>query len=481
MDKQSKSNIIKDESPRSLARAARKRAAMSALRTARTPFLIIALFIFAALIGVPLILNGTVTAVGLPASAALAEPTMTLTPKPTLEQTAAPTAEATATPAPVIAEVTASPDVQFDTASYTDIAPGADMPIISKIQDKLMQLGYMESSEPTEHFGPATQEAVKRFQNSHYMTVTGVLDPLTQAVLFSDSAKLYVLNAGDKGDEVSQLQTRLADLSYYEDKENGYFGTATARALSAFQAKNGLIATGAADSETRALIYSPRAIPAVEPTPSPTPKPTKTPKPTNTPKPQSTSSYTPAPASTYYAEQTPYGWGNPNPDPDPYVPEPTVTPYIWETPAMPTFEPTAPPTQNPFDDDTPASADVSSFLAIARMQEGKPYIYSTEGPDSFDCSGFVYYSLRSVGVSVKRYSAAGFAEIGAWQTVSGKGNLAPGDLIFFRSDSSPTISHTGIWLGGNTYIHASSSAGKVVVSAWSDWSARNFVMGKRVF
>lgn len=453
---------------KTLAKIARRRAAKGALRSARTPFIAVVAVALFALVGVPLMLNGTILESGLPARAALAEPprpSLSPAPPPTPSSTPAPTLEPTAS-----AKEEEPIQARFDVASYTDIEPGVDMAAIINIQSRLMELGYMESAEPTEHFGPATQEAVKRFQNSHYITVTGALDALTQAVLFSSSAKLYVLNEGDKGDEVSQLQARLGDLSYYEDKENGYFGTATARALSAFQVKNGLSATGSADEETRALIYSPRAVPAVEPTPTPTPKPTKTPKPTRSPKPTSTPS-----SGVNWPGTTSGGWNVPNPDPQTQTPVPTDS--AWNPQPIQT----AAPTQNPFDGETLASADVSGFLAVARMQEGKPYIYSTEGPNSFDCSGFVYYSLRSVGVKVKRYSAAGFSELGAWQTIQGKANLIPGDLIFFRNDSSAAISHTGIWLGGNSYIHASSSAGRVVVSTWSDWSARNFMMGKRVF
>jgi cell wall-associated NlpC family hydrolase len=123
---------------------------------------------------------------------------------------------------------------------------------------------------------------------------------------------------------------------------------------------------------------------------------------------------------------------------------------------------------------------VDALITAAKSKLGAPYVWSEEGPDCFDCSGLVYFSLRSAGMSVGRYSASGYSQVSSWQSVSFS-ELQTGDLIFFRSDSKESISHTGIWLGGNKYIHASSSAGKVVISSWSDWANRNFVLGKRVW
>jgi len=173
----------------------------------------------------------------------------------------------------------------------------------------------------------------------------------------------------------------------------------------------------------------------------------------------------------------------PTPTPKPKTtPKPKVTPKPETNPGVGTTK-TAPPTNNQSGGGSVAEAtgDVSGFIATAKAQQGKPYVLGDEGPNSFDCSGLVHYSLNSNGVKVGRMSAKNYAKIDSWETVYTTGDLRTGDLLFFRSDSSATISHTGIWLGGNKYIHASSSAGKVVISSWSDWSNRNFSHGKRVF
>lgn len=339
---------------------------------------------------------------------------------------------------------------------------------VALIQQQLMHLWYMESDEPTEYFGPATEAAIRRFQRSHFMKETGVADAQTQAVLFSESAKPYVLEKGYSGEDVRALQLRLEELGYYADKSNGYFGTATTRAVSAFQTKNRLGASGAVDFDTKDLIFSPAARPAVDPTPTPTPTPTKTPRVT----PPASSSPTPT--------KTPAASSSPKPSASATV-KPSATPDGgWEAPidtpaqtASPTF------TQTP----VIADGDVDDFIAVAKEQLGKPYVYGAKGPDSFDCSGLVYYCLRSVGVKVSRYSASGFSQMDSWTTVYGKDNLRRGDLLFYKSDgsSSTYVTHVAIWLGSGQILHASTSAGQICYTTWGSWSENNFLFAKRVF
>ena len=312
-------------------------------------------------------------------------------------------------------------------------------PVVAQIQERLAELNYIDGDEPSETFGEPVAAALKRFQRIHHMTETGEADPLTQELLFSDKAAYYRLQQGDEGEDVESMQERLYELGYEVEKKNGYFGVATAKALSSFQTRNKIDATGIMDTDTADILYSNNARPKVDPTPTPTPKPKTTPKPKATPRPE-------------------------------------TNPGVGTTK-------TAPPTNQQSGGGSVAEAtgNVSGFIATAKAQQGKPYVLGDEGPNSFDCSGLVHYSLNANGVKVGRMSAKNYAKIDSWETIYTTGDLKAGDLLFFRSDSSDTISHTGIWLGGNKYIHASSSAGKVVISGWSDWSNRNFSHGKRVF
>jgi ABC-type Fe3+-hydroxamate transport system substrate-binding protein len=64
------------------------------------------------------------------------------------------------------------------------------------------------------------------------------------------------LKAEDQNDDVMKMQQRLAELGYLSAEYDGYYGTATQEAVTAFQTNNGLTATGIASPETLQLLYS---------------------------------------------------------------------------------------------------------------------------------------------------------------------------------------------------------------------------------
>lgn len=441
----------------------RKSRALSALRSLRIPLLTALGTFVVAFFLIPFLFNG----VNPPASMALEVDAPVSSETPAAPQPTPPPEDAELSaalnavlPSPTALTPAVAQATDGEKAAYPALQFGSTDPQVAHIQRRLMDLWYMDSDEPTEYFGPATEGAIKRFQRTHYMKETGVADEQTQAVLFSESAKPYVIEKGYSGDDVLTLQSRLRELGYYDAKLNGYFGTATFRAISAFQTKNKIHVSGIADFDTRELIFSPAAKPAVDPSPTPTktPRPsvTATPKPSATVKPSGTAANqptaTPDPTS---------GWSDPG----------------QSTPPLQTNEPAY--TQTPI---TPGG-NVDDFIAVAMQQLGKRYVYSTEGPDTFDCSGLVYYCLRAVGVGTSRYSASGFSQVESWTTVYGKENLRPGDLLFYKSDgsSSTYVTHVAIWLGGNQLLHASTSAGKICTTSWGSWSENNFLFAKRVF
>jgi len=400
-------------------------------RRIRTPLFTLFGMVFMGFVGFPLLFESMYPISVMTDIAPIATLSPIVTPVPllqasesTLEQTASSGSTAYLQET-IINEVNAS--------TYSTLQYGDDDPFVAKIQLRLMELGYIGGDEPTEHFGPATQAGIKSFQQTHHMNETGIADELTQTLLFSSDAKVYSLEKGNDGSDVTRLQNQLMDLGYYGDKVNGYFGLATERALMAFQTKNRLSVTGTADAETFDLLYSSRAKPAVDPTPTPTPKRTATPKPTT-----GSSSSKPSTSSTV---------------------KPSSGGSI-----------------------TIVGNGLEAFISAALSQEGKPYVLGDEGPNSYDCSGLVYYSLRSAGVSVGRRSAKNYATESSWQTISSYNDLRRGDLLFFtNSGGVGSIGHTGIYLGNGTFIHASSSRASVVISTWSEWCRVNFQWGKRVF
>jgi len=372
--------------------------------------------------------------------------------------------EATPTPIPFNADVLAPTACLVDTpqpvpeattgvmvSQFTLLKENDDYPTVSQLQNRLMELGYLDSDEPTTVYNSATTVAVSLFQRTISAPMDGVATGELQEHLFSTEAKPYEIKLGDSGTDVESMQSRLNELGYYTEKINGYFGVATEEALRAFQVKNKITDDSVFNVEDRDLLYSPEARPKIDPTPTPSPKPTPKPtkKPTTTRRPTSTSSGT-----------TPTDSGS------------TIT----EPPAA---------TAAPVTEDVSYSASYSpdGLISVASAMLGKPYSWSEESPSrGFDCSGLVYFCLRTCGVSVSRYSASGFSSVSKWTEITSPGDLQKGDLVFFKNDTSDRVSHTGIYAGGGKFIHASSSSGKVITSSIStDYWTRNFVNGRRVF
>ena len=117
----------------------------------------------------------------------------------------------------------------------------------------------------------------------------------------------------------------------------------------------------------------------------------------------------------------------------------------------------------------PPSGGASAFVAEAKSLIGKPSGYGAGqgGPDSFDCSGLVQYSLIQVGVaSVPRTSETQFT----WCTPITEADLQAGDLIFeqWSGDESPP-GHVIIYDTDGYVIEAPGMEGTVVHRRlWSD-------------
>ena len=98
---------------------------------------------------------------------------------------------------------------------------------------------------------------------------------------------------------------------------------------------------------------------------------------------------------------------------------------------------------------------------------GKPYRFGGASPRGFDCSGLVYYSYNRAGYSVPRTSQLQYQ-----QSLPVKlSHLQEGDLLFFRIEGK--VSHVGVYLGENRFIHAPSSGKRVSIASldnpyWKD-------------
>ena len=116
--------------------------------------------------------------------------------------------------------------------------------------------------------------------------------------------------------------------------------------------------------------------------------------------------------------------------------------------------------------------------ALAQM--GKPYVFGTAGPDSFDCSGLMKYAYATVGVELNHNTRV-VASDDQYQTISDPARFRRGDLIFFDTIANATqIDHVGLWLGRNRFVHASSSGGEVMISEFDEKWQKRFVLAKRI-
>lgn len=96
----------------------------------------------------------------------------------------------------------------------------------------------------------------------------------------------------------------------------------------------------------------------------------------------------------------------------------------------------------------------NSIIDIAKTKLGAPYVYGAKGPNSFDCSGFVYWCYEQIGVSVPR-STDGYSEYAGTSTEISWDEAKPGDiLIIFGSERGTSDGHAAIYLGNDSYIHA---------------------------
>ncbi|MND61027.1 Murein DD-endopeptidase MepH precursor [compost metagenome] len=126
----------------------------------------------------------------------------------------------------------------------------------------------------------------------------------------------------------------------------------------------------------------------------------------------------------------------------------------------------------------PALAD--SILERGMSLIGTRYRFGgTSEKSGFDCSGFIGYLFREeAGVTLPR-STREMINVDAPKVARNK--LKPGDLLFFSTNGRGRVSHAGIYLGDNQFIHSSSRrSGGVRIDSLGDryWS-KTFIEAKR--
>jgi cell wall-associated NlpC family hydrolase len=123
--------------------------------------------------------------------------------------------------------------------------------------------------------------------------------------------------------------------------------------------------------------------------------------------------------------------------------------------------------------------DRQQVIEAARDMLGVPYHYGGSSPTSgFDCSGLVQYAYGQAGIQVPRTTGEQYRTALPIRRHA----LRPGDVIFFRTHGRRFVSHVGIYLGKDQFIHAPSTGKQVSIdSLQDDYWRRRYTSGGRMF
>lgn len=300
------------------------------------------------------------------------------------------------------------------------LAYGEKSDVVLACQQRLKELGYLMTT-PDGAYGDDTMVAVKQFQARNDQIVDGYLGPSTRIALNSPEARANGMMLGERGDAVTKVQELLKKYGYLSSSNvTGYYGEATERAVKNFQDRNGLGADGLVGVQTMAKLTGENV-------------------------------RRPAAGSSTGGGSNTGGSGTGG------------------------GANTAPPAQKPAPSvNIPAGSGASALISVASSKVGSPYVWGAKGPNSFDCSGFVYWCLNQAGVNQSYLTSSGWRNAGRYTKISNFGDIQAGDIVVVRG-------HVGIAAGGGTIIDASSSNGRVVHRSLSQWWANNFICAWRIF
>ena len=125
----------------------------------------------------------------------------------------------------------------------------------------------------------------------------------------------------------------------------------------------------------------------------------------------------------------------------------------------------------------PALSD--SILERGMSLIGTRYRFGGTSEAGFDCSGFIGYLFKEeAGMQLPR-STREMINVNA--PLVARNNLKPGDLLFFSTNGRGRVSHAGIYLGDDQFIHSSSrrSGGVRIDSLGDTYWNKTFIEAKR--
>lgn len=314
-----------------------------------------------------------------------------------------------------------------------------------------------------------------------------------------------VIQYGDKDDYVLKLQKELYARGYMETEPTGYFGVETQKAVSRYQERHGLESDGKAGPVTQQKIYGKW----YEPIPSSREvKETKSDQKASASKNSADSIrlgdegstvtqiqkrlkelgyYTYRKTTSYYGEITEaavldFQAQNGLTADGVYGKRTKKLLFSDKAKKADASKSKSNKSAGALKQSTKGQSKATSAIELGQSLIGKKYRTGGTGPNTFDCSGFVYYVLKAVGVSTPRTSSE-MSKYSSWQKIESKSDLQKGDLVFFSSPGKTTgVGHVGIYLGNNKFIHSTSgSAYGVTISSLSGGYSTRYQWGRRCF
>jgi cell wall-associated NlpC family hydrolase len=108
------------------------------------------------------------------------------------------------------------------------------------------------------------------------------------------------------------------------------------------------------------------------------------------------------------------------------------------------------------------AGNAQDVVRVAKKHKGARYKWGGESPKGFDCSGFCWYVYqKATGIDIGHGVKAQWKQ---GRSVK-RGSLKPGDVVFFKNTFERGLSHDGIYIGGDDFIHAENERTGVVISS----------------
>ena len=442
-------------------------------------------------------------------------------------------------------EITKKLSEETESPEPENLKEGLEHTSVSALQERLMELGFMENDEPTQYYGPVTAAAVKRFQRQNALEQDGIVGPQTKELLFAEDAKHYAVFLGIVGDDVMRIQNRLYELGYLSTAEDvsGTFDAKTESAVKKLQELNQITVDGRVGKQTINLLYSEEIKANYLAYGEKSDVVLKFQK-----RLKELGYLTTTPDGTYGQDtviavkqfqarndQVVDGYLGPGTrmileqaDARPngmvlgeqgdsvkrlqellsrygYLAQSNVTGYFGEKTeaAVKSFQKNNKlqvdgtvgiQTMSKLSDNpgavvknsssysnkiNPGSAgtvggSVQALINMAASKVGSPYVWGAKGPNSFDCSGFVYWCLNRVGIRQSYLTSSGWRSIGKYKKITRYDDVQAGDIIVEKG-------HMGIVAENGKVIDASSGNGKVVYRKRSGWWRDNFIVAWRIY